>query len=415
LLLALACPLFLRAQNTMDLLRAAFGSQDFGTARHLLGQAMSDSPLQLIPYLDDIEFMLLEHGAKEGKEIADRAQTDTLLKIYELGIAANDLQLPALHARRAMLATRYPDHYKVHALPWLKQALEAQPMECPLPIFSLLFTEAQRVTKAGLDSPQHLVLEWLRLDRQLYLRGLHLPEESEDCSRLARTLNHQMRAALPDCNLMASWIGASPGTSWTPENTLAYLAGAQLRSCDDTLLWAKVVDWAQQQPHISPEIARVLAAEAMQRGQNTVAMDWWQRAIQAETSPALAAADLLFQAELLKMQEDFKAARKLYEEASRLQPSWGEPYIRLVDLYRDGAMHCQLSAFDSKALNWLLIDLCKHAEDSDPSYAAEANRRIFSYELAMPTQTELRARGLKPGDTWPLRCWIGVAVKVMER
>ena len=76
-----------------------------------------------LTHLDDIEYMLLELGAKDGAEIARRPQTDTLVRIYGIFMAGS--HDASILARRAMLATRFPEFYAKEALPWLREAMEA--------------------------------------------------------------------------------------------------------------------------------------------------------------------------------------------------------------------------------------------------------------------------------------------------
>ena len=401
----------LHAQNPD--LRTSIDQQEWRVARQTLAQLYSNRPQELPALANEIEYLLLEVPLLQKGPAVGKAQTDTLLKVYETAIQANPLQAPQWKARRALMAMRFAEHYPMEALSYVKDAVEAAPRTCPLHLYSLWMAEAAKRYGAGQYPLKRFCLDWEYLDRMLYLRSITQPSEAEDCHRITRQISHRMLSQLPNCDmLIANYRDAIHATRPESDALKSFMAAYLLGHCDAPQLFDAAAKTALKISPQDPNIARLLAREAMQRQATDTALTYWDWAIKWEKAPDARAGDLLFQSELLALKQDFRGARAKLEAAMALQPSWGEPYIRLADLYLDGANTCAWSGFDRKALNWLLIDLCQKAREVDPTYEAEAIRRLFEYQREAPTTDELKLRGLNAGDTWPLRCWMSTATTV---
>jgi|GEM_PF-2751304 tetratricopeptide (TPR) repeat protein len=388
---------------------SAWAKRDFVAARRWLPRAFTHSKETLVERVADVEYLLLEYGAKGGEEIAKKPQTDTLIRIYDLACSLQSGNKAPWLARKAMLAARFPQHYPSQTLTWIEDAIQVAPYECPLHLYSLWADEVDR--KMGGNAGNYAWM-WLKMDRLLYRRSLFRPEESDDCIRLEQHLGHHMAAMIPPCeNIESAWM-AQNLAEIKEQTIMNYLATAHLGRCNDSLGRTKAVDWLSSSRSIHPDFSRIMAMEAMERREYECSISFWEKAIAHEDDAEAKAGDLLFLGEIQKLQGRHAEARRSFEEASRLLPMWGEPYIRLADLYVDGSAACRLADFDQKVLCYLLVDLCRIAASADPTYGEESARRIRQYLAKMPSKAELELRGLMEGDTWPLRCWIGKAVVV---
>lgn len=407
-------PLAVRGQqDAVRAFREASARHEWPVARRLLKAALLQSPARLAAEIDAVEYVLLDEPLLNGKAAPGKAQADTLLQVYQAAILDNPAAAPAWKARRALLAMRFPRDYPLEALSYVREAVEADPGHCPLHLYTLwLRTAAERYAQNQYPL-RKFILDGAYLDRLLYMRAITQPDEAEECDRQAQQLRHLLLTHLPGCGpLVSSYRDGIHGGSLDLESLKSYLFAHTLIPCDDQGLFDAALLAAER---ISPQdasLARLAAAEHMRRNAPEAALARLAQARVWEPDPAMQAGDLLFESELLALRQDYRGARDRIEQAMRLQPAWGTPYFRLVDLYLDGANACTWSAFDRKALNWLLIHLCGQARALDPSYEAEANRRILLYEAGLPSADELRLRRLQPGDTWPLRCWMGTVVKV---
>lgn len=421
--LALRCTLFLwivigchagvhAQEDAVRAFRDAAARAEWPVARRLLQAAARQAPDRLAGEIDAVEFVLLDEPLLRGS-VPGKAQADTLLLLYQAAIQASPATSAPWKARRALLAMRFPRDYPLEALSYVREAVEADPARCPLHLYTLWMQTAAERYAQGQYPLKKFSLDGAHLGRLLYMRAITRPDEAEECERYARQLRHLLLARLPSCEaLSANYRDGIQGGTLDLEGLQSYLAAHTLIHCDDRALFDAALRLGER---ISPQdatLARLAAAEALRRDEAEAALVHWEQALAWEKDPAAAAGDLLFQSDLLALRQDYRGARSKIEAAMRLQPTWGAPYLRLVDLYLDGSNACTWSGFDRKALNWLLVELCDRARSIDPSYEGEANRRILLYEAGLPTAEDLRLRHLQAGDTWPLRCWMGTVVKV---
>jgi tetratricopeptide (TPR) repeat protein len=387
--------------------------QEWPVARRLLQAAIRQSPEALASEIDAVEYVLLDEPQLKNGVAPGKSQVDTLFTIYQAAISSDPAAAAPWKARRALLAMRFPRDYPLEALSYVREAVEADPDDCPLHLYTLWIQTAAARYGQGLYPLKKFSLDAAYLDRMLYMRAIIHPDEAEECDRHGSQLRHAVLAAMPPCGPHAGNYRDGIAADVLDVETLkAFLASHILMNCDDQALLDAALRLAARRSPQDAAFARLAAAESMRRNDLATALTHWEQAVAWERDPAMQAGDLLFLSHLLVLRQDYRLARQKLETAQRLQPTWGAPYLRLADLYLDGADACVWSPFDRKALNWLLIDLCEQARAVDPSYATEATRRILLYQAKAPNADELQLRRLQPGDTWPLRCWMATTVKV---
>lgn len=105
----------------------------------------------------------------------------------------------------------------------------------------------------------------------------------------------------------------------------------------------------------------------------------------------------------------FATARQHCLSAASLRPSWGQPYIMIGLMYASSGDACNpngSTGWDSQVVTWPAIDMWNKAKSIDPSVAAEANKYIGMYTKFMPSSEDIFTRGLKPGASFRVGCWI---------
>jgi hypothetical protein len=120
--------------------------------------------------------------------------------------------------------------------------------------------------------------------------------------------------------------------------------------------------------------------------------------------------DIYRYAFLLYREGNFSAARNYCRITSKFLPNWGDPYILVGTMYASSGPRCSAdgTGFDAQICVWPAIDEWSRAKSIDPSVAEEANRLIGKYSIFMPTKTELAQRGINPGTSYTIPCWIQV-------
>lgn len=98
---------------------------------------------------------------------------------------------------------------------------------------------------------------------------------------------------------------------------------------------------------------------------------------------------------------NFQSARQFARQASGLDPSWGQPYLRIASIYAATISRCTRNRTidrDDRRVYWLVLDYLDKAREADPSVANNVRRQYQSYEPVMPTTEDKFFRGWEEGD-----------------
>ncbi|MEM7035899.1 MAG: hypothetical protein AAF570_02895 [Bacteroidota bacterium] len=381
-------------------------------ASTLLDQILSTDSLYAWEVADAAEQLFL---GPEGNVEPTPESLDRLYQIYGTGIRHDRAAPEAWQARRAFLAIRFTEHAGKRKHRYLQAAIEADPQNCPLLFYQAWLEEGLSRYKANRYPLNRLAEDWAKATRFLHTREVAAGSDAEATNRTFRKLALRMRDGIPDCALLyAQFRDGIDGEVLEAAGCATYMILGALHTCDHPALWLKARDKVLQDAPTAWAY-RLAAAEALDRGAHTESRDYWQAAFRMESSAELKASDKLHEGHVLGLMGDFRAARMTIREAMRLHPTWGEPYMQLADLYLAGSSKsdCEyFTAFDRKAVYWLLIDLVQKARNVDARYEQEAIRRQYEYGRKAPTPEEATFKGLRSGDTWPLKCWMSTVTTV---
>lgn len=102
-----------------------------------------------------------------------------------------------------------------------------------------------------------------------------------------------------------------------------------------------------------------------------------------------------------------ETARKYARQAADLNPEWGEPYVKMADIYAEAVNQCtnnrKLDEKD-KAVYWLVLDMLDKAKQVDPTVASQVDRKYQAYKPVTPTTEEkfFWSPPLKKGDSFKI-------------
>lgn len=109
----------------------------------------------------------------------------------------------------------------------------------------------------------------------------------------------------------------------------------------------------------------------------------------------------------------FSQARSYARKAAAANPNFGEPYMLIGTLYASSGPLCGPgTGFDSQIVTWPAIDKWQQAKRIDPSLAGKANKLINRYTQYMPSKGDCFQRGINPGDSFTVGCWIQETTRV---
>lgn len=92
-------------------------------------------------------------------------------------------------------------------------------------------------------------------------------------------------------------------------------------------------------------------------------------------------------------------------EAIKLSPNWGEPYILIGQAYFAGKGEFS-DQFDQQTVYWVVVDMFQKAAAVDSSVKEKTASLINDYSQHFPSLEDLFFRSIKVGDSYTVRGWI---------
>ena len=113
---------------------------------------------------------------------------------------------------------------------------------------------------------------------------------------------------------------------------------------------------------------------------------------------------------------NYSAARTAYNKAAEMEPSKGEPYRLISQLYAKGAKAVS-DGMGGRSAYWAAVDAARKAitVDGSPENVEAANRLISSYSGHFPKQDEAFMLDLIDGNSFTVPGWIGVSTTIRTR
>ncbi|MBR1799378.1 MAG: hypothetical protein IJ761_05710 [Bacteroidales bacterium] len=116
-------------------------------------------------------------------------------------------------------------------------------------------------------------------------------------------------------------------------------------------------------------------------------------------------------------QKNFPAARTAYNHAAEVDPTKGEPYRMIAQVYASSASSATEDNVSGKSVYWAAVDKAQRAKAVDPSpeNVEAANSLISRYSAYFPKQTDAFMAGLENGQRFTIPGWIGETTTVRTR
>jgi tetratricopeptide (TPR) repeat protein len=97
---------------------------------------------------------------------------------------------------------------------------------------------------------------------------------------------------------------------------------------------------------------------------------------------------------------EFQQARDFARRASQIDPNWGEPYVKIAEIYGQAITDCAGGTLErtDKVVYWLVLDYLDKARSVDRSYANTVTQMYRSYQPVTPTVEEKFYQGWNVGD-----------------
>ena len=161
----------------------------------------------------------------------------------------------------------------------------------------------------------------------------------------------------------------------------------------------------------SPASAYLIGKMLLNEGKYAEAIEYLKETEKLEDSSAIQKS-YIYIAQAYRALNNFPSARTYALKSAAMNPSDGEPYLMIGDMYAESAKDCGDNDLTSRVAFWAAVDKYYRAKQVDPDLAAEADKRIASYSVYFPTASTIFFYTLKEGDTYRVECWINEDTKI---
>lgn len=113
-------------------------------------------------------------------------------------------------------------------------------------------------------------------------------------------------------------------------------------------------------------------------------------------------------------QGSYSAARSAYYDAARLDPTSGDPYLKIAALYSKGH-NAVPDNMGGQSAYWAAYDKCVRAKNVDPGCAEVANKMMSQFASIFPKKDKAFELDLIDGQSYTVPGWIGESTVIRTR
>lgn len=185
------------------------------------------------------------------------------------------------------------------------------------------------------------------------------------------------------------------------------------KDCTEDPLYATLVE-KYQEIDPSPEASVLYAGLLMDKGETTKAISYFDKAISQETDPTKKAKNLYKVADIFKKRGQSAKAVSYAKKAIAAKPNYGRAYTMIATLYAGGLNDCGNDEFEKRMVYVAAKSYALKASKVDPSIGVYASKLANAYAANEPSKKLVfnNQLGLKSGDSYTIKCWIGETVRV---
>ncbi len=114
----------------------------------------------------------------------------------------------------------------------------------------------------------------------------------------------------------------------------------------------------------------------------------------------------MYLAEIYRYKNNYPKARAMALEAAKHDPTKGQPYAFIGDLYAASAQKCGNNDLTKLVAYWAAVDKYRKAKAVEPDLAETMNKRIAAYSKHFPTKEVMFFYNISDGDPYTVGCWI---------
>jgi tetratricopeptide (TPR) repeat protein len=182
------------------------------------------------------------------------------------------------------------------------------------------------------------------------------------------------------------------------------------KECSDDPLFVTLVEQLHSlEP--SADSAYYLGILNDKQGNSEEALKYYQESVSLQTDNYKKANILYKIAVKFKNAGRRVSARDYAQQALSFQPSLGQAYLLIANMYANSANGCGDSQFNKRAVFWLAAQTAQKAGRVDASLKKLADRSVAAFNGRAPSKTDIFTEG-NQGTSITFSCWIRRSIKV---
>lgn len=372
-------------------------------------------------YVDGIK--MLKYHIKVSKDDAEKnAYVDTMLMVYDARIKyfpikhkSDKSQVGELLGRKGVdLYKQRPSAY-VQAYEILKRSLDLEKENAKGPVCVYYFRASAKMAQKGDADTANVVDDYdMIMDIvDANIKKYTVKEKSKQISEWQNIKGNIENTFEPFANctdlvrIYQKKYDQSPNDVDLLKKITKIL---DKKKCHESPLYFEAVV-ALHHAGASPESAYLIGKMLINQERFKEAIPYMEEATKMED---LDKADdaFVYLAKTYRALNRLPESRKNALKAVELNPSWGEPYAFIGDLYAMSATKCGDNDLTKKVAYWAAVDMYRKAKQVDASLTDEMNKKINTYKVYFPPTELLFFYGINEGDTYTVGCWINRDTKV---
>ncbi len=338
---------------------------------------------------------------------------DTLMIVYNQRIKYYPRDRGDQRGREGVDLLRYRRlddiKYVKEAYHYLEESLQLKKNESSEAVVATFFTSAIALFQNGELDEKKLIEDYIMSNDILVYKIKKHPNKPIPAGIKERQDNNMQNLSL-SCDLLVEQF--SRLYEKDPQEIYDLLTITSVMSamgCDDQLLYYLA---AKKLYELKPsaELAADIASQAYEKGEYNVAVEYFEQAIQLQTTPETKALYYLGLAKCQYKQNRKSQARENALRAVELKDNWGEPYLMIGQMYAESTDDCADICLP-KSVYWVAVDKFNMAKTIDPSLEDQANKLILTYSNYFPNKEDSFFCGVNEGDSFTINCWINETTK----
>jgi tetratricopeptide (TPR) repeat protein len=161
----------------------------------------------------------------------------------------------------------------------------------------------------------------------------------------------------------------------------------------------------------SPASAYMIGKMLLNEGKYSEAIEYLKQTEKLDDTNAIQKS-YIYIAKAYRAMNNFPSARTYALKSAALNPTDGEPYLMIGDMYAESAKDCGDNDLTSRVAYWVAVDKYYKAKQVDPTLAEEADKKIAVYSVYFPSASTIFFYTLKEDDNYRVECWINEDTRI---